>query len=282
MFVRGYSLDIMVVNVANVAGPILGGWLVTIVGARATFFVVVACLLGAAVLSSRAVVPGPRTQQLASLGLSTIRADLAIGLRFLKGNPILRYLLLLTCVASLGWSIPNIAAIAYITDDLGLSGGVFGLLRGILSLSTALGVYVLGRHFSILPRQVLLVGGAVLAGLTYMLMLAEPLLLPLLVLWSISGLAWAVQWLSNDSVWAQLVPNEVRGRVFSLADSIIHLVEAGMALLGGWLISVRGPIETFFIIGVAIVVGTVLLSAVGGGYRAVAGLDSGAAPASGE
>jgi NRE family putative nickel resistance protein-like MFS transporter len=267
---------------AIVAGPILGGWLVTLVGAKPTFFVVVACLLGAAALSSTAIVPGPRTQQLASLGLSTIRADLASGLRFLKGNPILRYLLLLSCVATLGWSVPNIAAVAYVTDDLGLGGGVYGLLRGILSLSTAIGVYVLGGHFRILPRQVLLVGGILLAGLTYVLMLAEPLLLPLMALWFISGLGWAAFWLSGESLWAQLVPDEIRGRVFSLADAIIHLVEAGTAIVGGWLVSVRGPVEAIFIVGASMAIGSVLLSVVSGGYQDVARLDNAEEPASGE
>ena len=280
LLVRGYSLDIVIVNVAYVAGPILGGWLVTLVGAKPTFFVVVACLLGAAALSSRAIVPGPRTQQLASLGLSTIRADLASGLRFLKGNPILRYLLLLSCVATLGWSVPNIAAVVYVTDDLGLGGGVYGLLRGSLSLSTAIGVYVLGAHFRILPRQVLLVGGVLLAGLTYILMIAEPLLLPLMVLWFISGLGWAAFWLSGESIWAQIVPDDIRGRVFSLADAIIHLVEAGTAILGGWLVSVRGPVEAIFIVGASMALGCVLLSVVSGGYRAVARFDRAEPPAS--
>jgi len=282
LLVRGYSLDIVIVNFAYVAGPILGGWLVTLVGAKPTFFVVVACLLGAAALSSRAILPGPRTQQLASLGLSTIRADLASGLRFLKGNPILRYLLLLSCVATLGWSVPNIAAVAYVTDDLGLDGGVYGLLRGILSLSTALGVYALGGHFRILPRQVLLVGGVLLAGLTYVLMLAEPLLLPLMVLWFMSGLGWAAFWLSGESMWAQLVPDEIRGRVFSLADAIINLVEAGTAILGGWLVSVCGPVEAIFIVGATMAIASVLLSVVSGGYQAVARLDNAEEPASGE
>ena len=140
----------------------------------------------------------------------------------------------------------------------------------------------MGRHFNILPKQVLLVGGAVLSGLAYMLMLAEPLLLPLLVLWFISGFGWAALWLSGDSVWAQLVPNEIRGRVFSLADAIIHLVEAGTALLGGWLVSVRGPVEALFIMGATIAMGSVLLSAVSGGYQAVGRLVNAEEPAIGD
>jgi hypothetical protein len=115
----------------------------------------------------------------------------------------------------------------------------------------------------------LILGSTVVAGMTYMLMLAEPLLLPLLALWFASGLAWAVFWLTGESVWAQLIPDSLRGRVYSLADATVHLAEAGMVLLGGWLVSLLGPVQALFVIGLSISVGSVLLSVASKGFKAL-------------
>jgi MFS family permease len=270
LFVRGSSLDIVAYNAANVVGPPLGGWLVSLVGARPTFFVVVGCFLGAALLSLQVVIPSPATENRRALGPRMIWSDLREGVRFLVGHPVLRFLLLLNCVSSLGWSAPNVAAIVYLTDTLGLGGQEYGLLRGTISLSMALGVYVLGRYARVLPRQRLLVGGVVLAGLAYVSVLGKPGLGFLLFLWFTSGIGWGASWLMDNALWAEVTPDEVRGRVYSLAEAVVCLAEVVTALLGGWLVNVLGPIQALAIMGGTIGLGAIALSALTGGYKAVA------------
>ena len=273
LFVRGSSLDIVAYNAANVVGPPLGGWLVSLVGARPTFFVVVGCLLGAALLSLRVAIPSPATENRRALGLRMIWHDLREGVRFLIGHPVLRFLLLLNCVSSLGWSAPNVAVVVYLTDALGLGGQEFGLLRGTISLSMALGVYILGRYARVLPRQRLLVGGVVLSGLAYMSVLGKPGLVLLLGLWFTGGIGWGASWLMDNALWAEVTPDEVRGRVYSLAEAVVCLAEVVTALLGGWLVNLRGPVQALAIMGGSIGLGAIALSAVTGGYRAVADFD---------
>lgn len=260
LFVRGSSLDIVAYNAANVLGPVLGGWLASLVGSRPVFFVAAGCFVGAASLSMTASAPGPTAEDAAPLGLHAVRNEMVEGIRFLLGSGVLRYLVLLNCVASLGWAAPSVAAVVYVTDTLGLGGREYGLLRGIGAMGIALGVYVLGRYSRRLSRQRLLVGGVVLAGLAYMCTLVQPDLLLLLGLWFISGLGWAANWLMDESLWAQLTPDKVRGRVYSLAYALISLAEVGMALLGGWLITVMGPTEALFIIGFTIASGAIALT----------------------
>lgn len=269
LFVRGSSLDIVAFNAVNVVGPPLGGWLVSLVGARPTFFVVVGCLLGATAFSSRVHIPGPAPEHRQLLGPRVMWSDLREGMGFLVRHPLLRYLLLLNCVSSLGWSAPEMVAVVYLTDTLRLGGREYGLLRGTISLSMALGVYVLGRYSRALPQRHLLVGGVVLAGLAYMAVLTRPGLALLLGLWFISGIGWAANWLMDNALWARATPDRVRGRVYSLADAAIHLAEVGTTLLGGWLINVLGPIQALCIIGGTVALGAVASSAVMGGHRAV-------------
>ena len=205
LFVRGSSLDIVAYNAANVAGPVLGGCLASLVGARPIFFVVVACFVGAALLSTRAKAPGPTVTQRAPLGLSAIRSEFAEGMSFLAGHPILRYLVTLNCIASFGWAASSVAGLVYLSEALGLGGQEYGVLRGIVAMSIALGVYILGRYSRYLSRQHLLVGGVILAGIVYTAMLGEPELVPLLGLWFISGLGWAGFWLMDEAWWAEVM-----------------------------------------------------------------------------
>gem|GEM_PF-761204 len=275
LFVRGSSLDIVAYNAANVVGPPLSGWLVSLVGARPTFFAVVGCFLGAALLVLQAVIPSPRTGNRHVLELRKAWHDLWEGGRFMFRTPVLRYLVLLSCISSLAWSTPDVAAVVYLTDILGVGGGAYGVLRGTVSLSTALGVYVLGRYARLLPRQRLLVGGIVLAGLAYVSVLGKPGLLALLFLWFISGVGWGANWLIDNALWAEATPDEVRGRVYSLGSAVISLAEVGTALLGGWLVNLLGPVQALAVIGVTISLGTIALSALTGGYRAVADFNTG-------
>lgn len=267
--VRGYSLDIAALNVAHVAGPVLAGLLVGLAGARPTFVFVVICYAGSALLSQLAVVPGPEIGRDRVHRLGTFWYQLREGFRHLFKNPVLRYLVVLNCIASFGWSAPIAATVAYLTDTLGLGGEEYGLLSGTMSLSMALGAYLLGRYFRLFSRRRLIIGGVVVAGVGYTLLVLNPRLVPLLGLWFLIGLAWAAFWLANDTVFVWLTPDRMRGRVFSLADATIYSAETAWVLVGGWVASQWGPTAALFVIGLTIVGGSIVLSASSAGYRAL-------------
>jgi MFS family permease len=125
-----------------------------------------------------------------------------------------------------------------------------------------------------LPRQRLLVGGVVLAGLAYVSVLGKPGLGLLVFLWFTSGIGWGASWLMDNTLWAEATSDEVRGRVYSLAEVVVCLAEAVAALLGGWLVNVRGPTQALAVMGGTIGLGAIALSALTGGYKAVANFDN--------
>jgi NRE family putative nickel resistance protein-like MFS transporter len=270
LFIRGSSLDIAALNIAGVIGPVLGGWLLGVFGARVAFFIIAGCLLVAAVLSTIASVPRPEVSFRQPLRPSVAWRDLRAAATLLASSKVFRFLLLLNFVLSIGWTAPDVAAVVYLTDTLQLSGQEFGLLHATMSLSIALTVYVLGHTSRRFRRSRMLIGGAVLAGLAYTLILFEPGLSQMLIIWAVSGLGWGVHWLMDQTLWAEATPDETRGRVFSLAEAMVSLVGVVMALLGGWLIANLGPVPALAIIGLAMALGALALSLITKGYRAIA------------
>jgi MFS family permease len=269
LFMRGSSLDIAALNIANVAGPLLGGLLAGVIGTKAVFLVIAGCFLVAALFSVVAAVPSTTLTQRQPLRARVIWAEVRKALNFLVNNKLLRYLLLLNFVASLGWTTPDVAAVVYLTNAPYLNGGQFGLLHATMSLSIALTVYILGHLSGRLPRARVLVAGVAVAGLAYTFVLLRPGLTQLLLIWAVSGLGWGAHWLMDEALWAEATPNEIRGRVYSLAEAAVALVAVAAALLGGRLVDSRGPLQALAIIGLAMATGALLVTALTKGYRTI-------------
>jgi len=162
--------------------------------------------------------------------------------------------------------------VVYLTEFLNLSGQEFGLLHATMSLSIALTVFILGHVAGRLPRSRLLVGGAVVAGLAYTLILIKPGLYQLIIIWAVSGLGWGSHWLIDQTLWAEVTPDHKRGRIFSLAEATVAMVAVIAALAGGWLISNYGPVTALAAIGLSMAIGALGVSFLGGGYKTVRGI----------
>lgn len=269
LFMRGSSLDIAALNIAGVLGPVLAGWLVGVIGTESVFLVVAGCLLVAAVLSLIASIPRPVIEPDLNLTPRTAWRDIREAAGFLASSKVFRFLLLLNFVLTLAWTTPDVAVVVYITEALELGGQEFGLLHATMSLTIALTVYIMGHFSRRLPRGRFLVGGVVLAGLGYTLILVRPELVGLLVIWAISGIGWGAHWLMDQTLWAEVTADETRGRVFSLAEAAVSLVAVIAALFGGWLIGVIGPVPALAVIGFIIAFGAIALTFRKREFRAV-------------
>ncbi len=274
LYVRGVSLDIMAITGMEILGPPLGGWLVGLVGASPVFWVVVICFAAAAISSTAAHLPRVHQPSVPVPLARLILDDLRTGMRRISGSPVMRYLLLITCVATAGWAAVDVALVAYVKGTLGLGGGEYGLVTGVAAFSLTLGVYILGRRLKDFSRRKLLIGGVLLAGGALMLVGTRPGFAALLVLWFLKGFGWAGHWLVDNAYWAEVTTDGERGRIYSQVWSIVGLVEALIALFGGWLTNYLGPALAMVILGALMFFGTLGLSLATSGYRALGELES--------
>jgi MFS family permease len=274
LYVRGASLDIMAITGMEILGPPLGGWLVGVMGAKPVFGSVVLCFAAAAISSGAAQLPKVDVPRRAPVPLMRqVWDDLRVGMRRISGSPVLRFLLLITCVATSGWAAVDVALVAYVRGTLGLGGGEYGLVTGVAAFSLTLGVYILGRYLKAFSRRKLLIGGVLLAGVSLMLVGIGPAFSALLVLWFLKGFGWAGHWLIDNAYWAEATDDRERGRIFSQAWAIVGLMESLTALLGGWLTNYFGPAQAMVMLGGLMFFGTLALSVGTSGYRALGELE---------
>ncbi|HZG89203.1 MAG TPA: MFS transporter [Pseudonocardia sp.] len=112
---------------AEAAGPALGGGLVQLVGAANAVLLDAASFLVSAAVLSR--MRGP--EAVADRSGRPLQAEIAEGLRYVLGHPLLRPITACTATANLFNGVFLAVEVLYLTRVLGLSAGVIGLVLAV-------------------------------------------------------------------------------------------------------------------------------------------------------
>ncbi|TKG73447.1 MFS transporter [Prauserella endophytica] len=207
----------------------------------------VAFALGAALLVALAGSYRPRGPAQPE---SSLRADLAEGLRWLRRNPLLLRLVLVAGLLSMLTELAQAQLVLYALEDLRLSPAAFGLFAFVGGIGGLIGAAVASRLLDRMGRRAVLTGGIVVCGLAFggMGFTSEPALSA-----SLFGLfAAAVVTVNVLLATARhtLVPGELLGRVLGAWRTVVWGSLPVGALLGGVLTDALGsPSATFAVSG---------------------------------
>ena len=228
---------------AQVTGPSIGGLLVQAVTAPVAVLLDGLSLLGSAFTLSRIkheeAKPQPRAK-----GLRGIRDDLAEGLRFLAGHPILRPLAAAIAINNFAWAAELTLYVIYLVDTLHLSASLVGLTL----IGSGPGALV-GSLLAAATTRRLGLAGAVTGGLTLFFLatllipLAPPTVgvaIPMLIvagfLMSVGGQVCAINVLSlRQGVTPDHLHGRVNGSFRFLSLGLAPLGALAGGLLGSWL-----------------------------------------------
>jgi MFS family permease len=227
-------------------GPPLGAWLFGLAVA-APFFVDAGSFLFAAVLvlTLRGSFRPQRT-----VAATTMRADIAEGVRWLVRHRVLRTLAIALGIINFVGMAAMTVLVLYARDILHLSGLQYGLLLAVESAGAVLGSMMASRISArVGPGTALAAAIAVSAGSFFVpVFWAEPVAVAAsLAVGAFGGLVWNV---ITVSLRQSLVPDELLGRV----NSAYRLVGWGTmplgALTGGLVADAFGLRAPFFLAGV--------------------------------
>jgi MFS family permease len=231
-------------STAQIAGPLLAGLLVAVAPVQQVLLVDAASFLvsaGALSLIGRAFnaprEEGPRR---------AIRKDIADGLRYVLGHPVLRNISAMMALINLVGATVYAQLVVFAKRQLDASDSQVALLyaagsAGVVLLSLAAGPLRRRLSFSVAA-----LGALALDGLLTVVLAATRWYWAALVLWAaISGLGIFFN-INTGSLRQQIVPNHLLGRVISIAGVLAWSAIPVGALAGGWAVERSGSVALVY------------------------------------
>lgn len=228
---------------SSLLGPALGGFLIArySIPAALTFDAVTFAGTVAAMIYLRrrrfygeAEKTSPDTSK--SLDQPGLIGNLLTGLRFLRTAP---GLLAIVVVSSLTNGLNNVEEVlvpVFVRTELELSAAQFGLIGTLYGAGTLTGAFLMGIWGDRFRRpSVAICGGKLAFGLAIALMGFAQSAAHLYVVYVIAGIVFMIPSVAATALWQQLVPSEVRGRVFSTIAMIAMAANPLGYLVAGWL-----------------------------------------------
>ena len=231
-------------STAQIAGPLLAGLLVAVAPVQQVLLVDAASFLvsaGALAMIGRAFnaprEEGPRR---------AIRKDIADGLRYVLGHPVLRNISAMMALINLVGATVYAQLVVFAKRQLDASDSQVALLyaagsAGVVLLSLAAGPLRRRLSFSVAA-----LGALALDGLLTVVLAATRWYWAALVLWAaISGLGIFFN-INTGSLRQQIVPNHLLGRVISIAGVLAWSAIPVGALAGGWAVERSGSVALVY------------------------------------
>jgi hypothetical protein len=230
-------------SAASVAGPLLAGVLVALMPLADLLLLDTATFLVSAV---SLVLVRSSFNTSVERATSSIRQDIAAGLRYVLRHPVLRNISAMMALVNFVGSTIGTQLVLFATARLGASDSQIGLLFSAGSV----GVVLLGLAAGVLRRRwsfsTVALGALMLEGLLIVVLSQTRSYWLALPIWTlISGLGILFN-INTGSLRQAIVPNQMLGRVISIAGVLAWSAIPLGTLLGGLLIEQTGDIALIY------------------------------------
>lgn len=258
------ALGVMTQRSAMLLGMGLGSAVLGVVGPHAVFLIDSASFLVSALLVAGIVAPAaarpahPSDEGTAAprLGAWTrFRGDLAETLAFLRENPPVRQFFSVFAFAAVGDSGLNVLLVTFFTVALGIAAENLGYVWALFGAASVAGALALGAWGSKIPwyRIVTFSSFYVWATIMGALLWSSPI--PSVALMTLMGLGSGAVNVAVQAAVGQLVPNQVRGRIFGVWGMMQSLIYIVGVMVAGILSDRLGPTTTTMIFVTAFLAG---------------------------
>jgi MFS family permease len=231
-------------SAAQVAGPLLAGLLITVAPVQQVLLVDAASFLVSAGMLALIATPfnAPRDSE----GRRAIRQEVAEGLRYVLGHPVLRNISAMMALINLVAATVYAQLVVFAKRQLDASDSRVALLyaagsAGVVLLSLAAGPVRRRLSFSLAA-----LGALAVDGLLTIVLATTRWYWVALALWAaISGLGIFFN-INTVSLRQQIVPNHLLGRVISIAGVLAWSAIPVGALVGGWAVERTGSVALVY------------------------------------
>ncbi|MDR6611371.1 MFS transporter [Leifsonia sp. 1010] len=257
----------------QVAGPALGGVLVSLIGAATvvlvqagTFAVSALCLLGIRAREEEPTAPEHRRR---------MRTEIAEGLGFVFRSRVLRSTALASALSNFSFAIASAVNIVFLSRTLGLSPALIGIVIAVGSVTVMIGAAFTTRlSRAVGSVRIVWLSLAVTAPLSLLGAFAQPGWWTLLIVLGIAAgeFGQIVYAITQVSVRQQICPDRVLGRVNATMQVVVMGLFPVGAIVGGLLGDAIGARWTLIVAGMLLLACPVILWTSLRGVREVADL----------
>jgi MFS family permease len=233
---------------ASVLGPLAAGALLVFVPVEAILLLDAATFVASAVMLSLIARPfnAPITKRATS-----IREDIAEGLRYVLSHPVLRNISLMMALINMVGATVFAQLVLFAKQALRAADSEVGLLfaaggAGVVVLSLAAGPLRKRWSFGNVALGALMLSGLLTVGLAYTTSLWVAI-----IIWGLASGLGVLFNINTGSLRQAIVPNQMLGRVISIAMVLAWSANPIGALAGGLLIERTGDVRLIYaVIGV--------------------------------
>jgi MFS family permease len=248
-------------SVSEMAGPILGSGLLTLVAAPFLIGIdALSFLASAACLRSIRVNPQPDTAPRKS-----IVKDIAQGIQLVAKHPLLRPIAVCSATLNLFCQMMLAIYILYVTRTLALPPPTIGLVFGLGSLGGLLGAVLAGRAAKRFGTGPTIVAAAALSGIgglgmTLAASAGPATLVVLIVAQAILMVGVPMYNINQVSLRQAITPPNLRGRVNATMRCIVWGTMPLGSLLGGFMAETLGLLPTIAVAGAGMLLASALVA----------------------
>jgi MFS family permease len=236
---------------AQVAGPLLAGLLIATISVQQVFWLDAASFLvsAASLLAVRRrfnLEPAATEGAQGAGGRRSIRRDVADGLRYVLRHPVLRSISIMMAIINLISATTFAQLVLFAKEHLSATDSQVGLLYSAGSVGVVVLSLAAGRLRRRLPFSKVALGALVLDGLMIVAMSVTRHYWLALVLWAAASGLGIMFNINTGSLRQQIVPNEMLGRVISIAAVLAWSAIPVGTLLGGVAVQRTGNVALVY------------------------------------
>ncbi len=287
LYVKAISLSQLVFQTLAVIGPLFAAPIYIIFKAS-TFWITSGCFFVSAVILGFIDIPSASRDKNESLTLKTVLTDFKEGIVFLLKNKIVRVLILMFTFLIIGTAFAgplllpylyeirfNAISIQYfntpentfrIFNPLFRSGLKdladieYGYIGAVIALGSIIGNLSFGVLEKIIGRPVAIFLGSVAIAFYYFAFLFQPGFIAILIIGFFMGVLNGMFSLAINALFAENVPNEVRGRAYSVVNAYIQVFTVICYSVSGITADTIGVVITMAGSGIFLLLTTALIT----------------------
>ncbi|MHA2248961.1 MAG: MFS transporter [Candidatus Kariarchaeaceae archaeon] len=261
LYVKAITLSQLIFQTMAILGPLLGAIIYVVLGGTTFLFGSLCYGLSAAILYFT-LIPSANRNADEVLSLKVVLRDLKEGIVYLFTETTIMKILLLFTVIIIGAAFAGTLIYPYLYEILhdgleeneDLAQREFGLIGAITAFGSILGNLTFGRFERRIGRPTAIFVGTIGLGVYYFIFIVTPSFRLIAAVAITFGFCNGMAMLAVNAIFAETVPNEIRGRAYSATNAYIQVFSVVSIIMSGILAEIFGIINAIVGAGVFIIV----------------------------